>query len=99
MENNDNKYFNMFYSISLFFMLANATQILSTPVCLRKLTKWQVSLGEERGRKKQGCWSIVSKDTRKQKAHAADTQQISKKSAILAPPLLVKSELMRHFRS
>lgn len=80
-------------------MLANSTQILSTPVCLRKLTKLQVSLGEERGRKKQGCWSIARKDARKQKAHTADTQQISKKSAILAPRLLVKIELMGHFKT
>lgn len=42
----------MFYSISFFSMLANATQILSTPVCLRKLTK--VSLGEERGKEETG---------------------------------------------
>lgn len=97
MENNDNKESNILYPISSFSMLANSRQILSPHSLSQKLAKWQVSLLEERGRKKQGCSIIVRKDARKQKAHAADTQQISKKGTILAPLLLVNRELMWHF--
>lgn len=49
MENNDNKQFNMFYSISFFSMLFNSMQILSTPVCL-KTNKMTGFLGGRQGK-------------------------------------------------
>lgn len=97
-ENNDNKYFSMLHSISFFSMLANSILILSITFCLRKLTKSPVSLVGERGEGRQGCWRIVSKYARKQKANAADTQQISKESATVGLLLLEKRELMWHFK-